>query len=260
MKQKYKVPNMKEILKPRWSHKPGFGMKEEYVLHKREAFEQSSTPKDPNLLKKLGMKKGERVLAIAGYYASWASQIVRSGAKVDYSDISRSLVNWSHKKYGKLFGKYICSNYELIPKSEREYDWTFTYEACGGGSGLPIAYLRSLLNNKGGVMVLFIDEENPKRMGGKLKKYPRIVKTLSKTYNAEYKIQYIKIKGHRIGNPTIKFLQYMICTIKTNDKVREKAKSDLEAITSNKFSQENLRRITRFSKAISDKFLKEVKK
>lgn len=111
-----KIPNLKKILKPRWAHKPGFGMTEKYVLHKRESLQQSSAPEDSNLLKKLKIKRGDKVLAIAGYYASWASEIARLGAKVDYSDISRSIVNWTKKKYGKLFRKYICSNYELIPK------------------------------------------------------------------------------------------------------------------------------------------------
>ena len=44
-----KIPNLKEILKPRWAHKPGFGMTEKYVLHKRKSFQQSSAPEDPAL-------------------------------------------------------------------------------------------------------------------------------------------------------------------------------------------------------------------
>lgn len=253
----YKIPNMKEILKPRWAHKPGFGMKEKFVLHKRESFQQSTAPEDPNLLKKLGIKKGEKVLAIAGYYASWASELAKLGAKVDYSDISKSLINWSKKKYNKLFRKYICGNYELIPQKFNEYDWTFTFEACGGGSGLPIAYLRSLLNRKGGILVYHLRYGTAKRkMGSKPKRYPLIVKTLSQIYNTNYKIKEIRVKSHRFEKPT-KMIAHRVHIIKTNKKARELAQKDIQALSSNKFSEENLERLNRLSKIISDEYLKE---
>ncbi len=257
--KKEKIPDLKEILKPRWEHKPGFGMSEKFVLHKRESFQQSTAPEDPNLLKKLGIKKGEHVLAIASYYASWASALARLGAKVDYSDISKSLVNWSKKRYNKLFRKYICSDYALIPKKQEEYDWTFTFEACGGGSGLPIAYLRALLNKEGGILVYNLRYgKEKKKMGSKPKTYPLIVKTLAKIYSAKYKIKEIKVKSHRFKKPT-EMLAHRIHIIKTNKKARKLAQQDLEALSSNKFSRENLERLNQFSKAISDEYLKEVK-
>ncbi|MBU0957300.1 MAG: hypothetical protein KKF56_00670 [Nanoarchaeota archaeon] len=253
----YKTPNMEKILKPRWEHKPGFGMSEKFVLHHRPSFQQSTVPEDPNLLKELGIKKGDEVLAIASYYASWASALAKLGAKVDYSDISKSLVNWSRKKYGKLFQKYICSNYELIPKKLEEYDWTFTFEACGGGSGLPIAYLRSLLNKKGGILVYHLRYgKAKKKMGSKSKRYPLIVKTLSKIYGIKFKIKQIKIKSHRFEKPTT-MIAHKVHILKTNKKARELAQQDLNALFSNKFSQENLRRLDQLSKSISEEYLKE---
>ena len=256
----YKIPDMKEILKPRWAHEPGYGMNKSFVLHKRESLQQSSAPEDPKLLKKLGIKKGDKVLAIATYYASWASEIAKAGAKVDYSDISRSLVNWSKRKYGNLFKKYICSNYELIPKKPNEYDWTFTFEACGGGSGLPIAYLRSLLNKKGGILVYHLRYSTAKKkMGGKPKTYPLIVKTLAKIYSVNYKIKEIRIKSHRIGKPT-RMIKHRIHIIKTNEKARDLAQQDLKALSSNKFSKENLERLTKLCKVIDDEFVKKVKR
>ena len=253
----YKIPNMREILKPRWEHKPGFGMNEQFVLHKQESFQQSTAPEDSNLLKKLGIKKQDKILAIAGYYASWASELAKLGAKVDYSDISKSLVTWSKKKYGKLFKKYICSGYELIPKNPKEYDWTFTFEACGGGSGLPIAYLRSLLNKKGGILVYHIRYGKAKeKMGSKPKRYPLIVKTLSKVYGAKYEIKQIKIKSHRFQKPT-KMITHKIHIIKTNNKARKLAWQDLKSLSSNKFSLENLNRLNQLSKAVSEEYLKE---
>ncbi len=253
----YQIPNLKEILKPRWAHKPGKGMSEKFVLHDRPSFQQSTVPEDPELLKKIGIKKGEKVLSIAASYASWASEIAKLGAEVDYSDISKSLVNWSKNKYGNLFRKYICSNYELIPKKVEEYDWTFTFEACGGGSGLPIAYLRSLLNKKGGILVYHLRHgTSKKKMGGKPKTYPLIVKTLSQVYGAECKIKQIKIKSHRFEKPTM-MIDHKIHIIKTNKKARRLAKQDLDALNSNRYSKVSLERLDKFSKTISNDYLKE---
>ena len=95
-------------------------------------------------------------------------------------------------------------------------------------------------------------------MGGKLQKYPRIVKTLSKVYSVDAKIQNVKIRGHRIWKES-RMLPYLICSLKTNAKARELAKKDLEALTSNKFSEDNLKRLSKFSKAIDDPYLKKVR-
>ena len=255
---KIKIPNLKEILKPRWEHKPGFGMNKEFVLHKRESFQQSSAPEDPGLLKKLGIKKGEKVLAVAGYYASWASELAKLGAKVDYSDISSSMVRWSKKRYGKLFRKYIHRNYELIPKKTEEYDWTFTFEACGGGSGLPIAYLRSLLNKKGGILVYHMRYGKAReKMGSKPKNYPLIVKTLAKIYSTGYKINGIRIKSHRFEQPTRMNL-HKIHTIMTNDEARKMAQEDLITLKSGKGSKESIMRLNKLSNILDEKFNKEI--
>ena len=253
----FKIPNLKEILKPRWAHKPGFGMSKRFALHKRESFQQSTAPEDKILLKKLGIKKGEKILAVAGYYASWASELARLGANVNYSDISKQMVKWSKKKYGKLFKKYICNNYELIPKKQNEYDWTFTFEACGGGSGLPIAYLRSLLNKKGGILVYSIRTGKSKvNMGNKPRTYPQIVKTLSKIYNIKFNVKEVTIRSHRFAKPTM-MIKHRIHIIKTNEKARELAKSDLLALTKNKFSKNNLERLNALAEILEDDYVKE---
>lgn len=255
----YKIPKIKEILKPRWSHKPGFGMKKAYVLTKRKVLEQGTTPEDPKLLKKLGIKENERVLAIAGYYASWASELAKAGTKVDYSDISRSMVNWSKKKYGNLFEKYLCKNYELIPENLEEYDWTFTFEACGGGSGLPLAYLRSLLNKKGGILIYQKRYgKDKKSSGGKPRTYPLIVKTLSRIYGVKYKIKEIKFKAHGMYTPTA-IMAHQVHIIRTNKKARQLVQQDLDALFNNRFSKENLKRLSKISKILYPKYVKEVK-
>ncbi|HTY44031.1 MAG TPA: hypothetical protein VMC80_02215 [Patescibacteria group bacterium] len=261
---KIKVPDLKKISKSEEPHKPGYGIctytKEFY---KQSILEQGSTPEDKELLKKLGIKKNEKILAIAGYYASWASFIKKLGAIVDYSDISPSMVRWAKDKYKKLFRKYITSNYELIPKREKEYDWTFTFEACGGKKGLCIAYLRSLLNNKGGILVLLIRKETPEKMGSKLKQYPLIVKTLAKIYGCKYSVQIKKIKGHVKGKES-SILEHQISKLTTNDKARELAKEDLETLGSIQDKRKiknlnSLKRLNKLTKIIDKRLIREVK-
>jgi len=121
---------------------------------------------------------------IAGYYGTWASKIAEAGAEVYYSDISRPMVRYARKKYGCLFRDYICSNYEFMPKHAREYDWTFTFEACGGSQGLPIAYMRSLMNNKGGIIVLFWNEKEPERMGESQRLTPELQQSFQQSMDA----------------------------------------------------------------------------
>jgi hypothetical protein len=227
---KITIPNIKYILRPRWAHKPGYWMSKVYVLKKQKKLGQGTTPDIGGIIKNIGLKKGERVLAIAGYYADWASVIAKAGAKVDYSDISRTMVNYTKKKYGKLFNKYICSNYELIPRYLNEYDWTFTYEACGGGSGLPIAYLRSLMNKKGGILVLFFNKAHEKKMGTKPKNYSKIVHGLAKIYNVKYSIKKINLYGKRKIKRKSGILPFIIYTLRTNSSARTIVKQDLEVL------------------------------
>jgi hypothetical protein len=221
--------DLKKILTSKWAHKPGYGWfarRGGFSKQKAEDWEQATFPEDLKLLQKLGMKKGEKILAIAGYYASWASQIAKAGTKVDYSDIAQSMVNYSKKQYGNLFGKYICSYYELIPKKAKEYDWTFTFEACGAGKGLTLAYLRSLLNNKGGMLVIYNRKmfTRPKRI-----RYPRIVSKLAEIYGADWSTRKVNFKGHSKVTP-MKVLPHLVYTIETNDSARKKVELDLRVL------------------------------
>jgi hypothetical protein len=229
MSKTYHIPNLKKIVRMANSHKAGFGI-DTYTgkFHKQEILEQGSTPEDPKLLTKLGIKKRQRILAIAGYYASWASQLAKQEAKVDYSDVSQSMVNWSRRKYGKLFSKYLCSPYESIPKNQGEYNWTFTFEACGGKQGLPIAYLRSLLNKDGGILVMAWRKEKAK-MGSKPKQYPLIVRTIGQIYGAHALVEDINFRGHIKGQPTTA-IRHGVYKILTNNSARKEATLDLRVL------------------------------
>jgi len=265
-KKNVKIPDLNKILKPIWSHKVGYKVNAS-GWHKMKVFKQATNPIDSKILIKLGIKKKEKVLAIAGYYGNWASELNKRGAKVTYSDISKPMVDYVRKKVKPKFEEYICSNYELIPKKPKEYDWTFTFESCGGAQGLPIAYLRSLINDKGGILVLYWNTKNRKAMGGKPKRYPLIVKTLAKTYGATYKIKDINFRAYSGGTKITTFL-HKVYFLKTNSSAGRKAQFDLQFLDElknkrkikldNKEIKDSLRRLNSVANIIDEKFTKQI--
>jgi len=234
-----KIPDFEKILKPIWSHKAGYGWSAELNdWRKQKIKEQATTPEDLLLLKKLGVKKKEKVLAIAGYYASWASKIKDAGADVTYSDISASMVNFAKKEVKTRFSKYIHSNYELIPKRKDEYDWTFTFEACGGEQGLGIAALRSLLNRKGCIFVYYMRIGKQKiSTGSKSRTYPRIIRTIAQIYGAKYKIKKINFRAHRKSHAP-RVMPHMVFFLFTNQQAKKDAELDLKVLEYTKNKKE----------------------
>ncbi|MFQ5531795.1 MAG: hypothetical protein ACE5ES_04230 [Candidatus Nanoarchaeia archaeon] len=261
---KYTIPNLKKILIPRWAHKPGYGVNAK-GFHKQDIWRQGTIPEDKKLLQKLGIKKGDKVLAIASYYGDWAKELKKAGAKVDYSDVSKSMVNYVKKQKDRKFNRYIHSGYESIPKKPLEYDWTFTYEACGGGQGLPIAYLRSLLNNKGGILVLHYNLKNPEAMGGKLDRYKMIVKNLAKAYGSKASVIRKKIVAKGKTDKLTLNKIYIIHKITTNNPARKKAEIDIKVLwdTKNKRVidkkyEDSIKRLSILAKANGDKVVRKV--
>lgn len=275
---KIKIPNFSRIIKPNWSHKAGYGISSEKGnFIKQKVKSQGTIPSDKKLLGKLNINKKDKILAIATYYGDWVSAFKNFGAEVDYSDISRSMVNYVIKNVKTKFRKYICLGYEYLPKKSNEYDWTFTYEACGGEQGLPIAYLRSLLNNKGGILVLFINIEKLESMGGKLRTYPNIVKILAKIYSAKNVIKIVKIRARKKNENIYKNYNFLVCWIKTNNSARKEAEKDTKILDSIKdkkvisLGEESrklniskkdllgsLNRISQLTKLVKKEFIKEI--
>lgn len=165
----------------------------------------------------------------------------------------------------------------MIPKKSKDYDWTFTYEACGGKQGLPLAYLRSLLNNKGGILTVFLNPKNPKSIGGKLKTYPNIVNTLAKVYNSRSIVKKIKINACRRIDDNFVTHPFLVAWIMTNENARTKAELDIKVLShlKNKKSfnidresknfnitkreiNDSFRRLERISQLFEEEFIKEI--
>jgi hypothetical protein len=228
-------------------------------------------PTDKKLLNKIGLKRNDKILVIAGYYGDWAKALAKAGVIVHYSDVSVSLLNWCKKNLKeKNIKKYILSDYALIPSKKLEYDWTFSFEPIGANQGLPIAMLRSLLNRKGGKLVVYprIVEEEFNRHLKSSRKLTRIIRNLSKIYKARYQISKKLIRGKaQKGEELVK--KHVIVTMFTNDSARKKAEIDLKVLDlikkrklkSSEISKEiiqSLKRIDKLTKVIDKSFVKKV--
>jgi len=249
------IPDINTLSRKAEAWEVGF-MKENDKWKPHKDRENTTIPTDKKLLEKLGIKKHDKVLSIATYYGSWANAISNAGAIVDYSDVSKSITAWA-KKHLKGFRKFICSNYIYLPKKKLEYDWTFTFEALGGRHGLPIAYLRSLLNKKGGILVSFPRfDKLDKPIGGKEKSYPHIVRTLAKVYGAKAVVKNIFISADRKNKPVT--TKHKLCQIITNEKARKLAEKDIRGLFSRKLQTDSKRRLSKIAAIMMPEFVKEV--
>jgi protein-L-isoaspartate O-methyltransferase len=268
---KFCVPDIDKIIaKPEARFFKGYYSKEGKFI-KKMIKTQATLPNDKKLLNKVGLKRNEKVLVIAGYYGDWAKALAKAGVIVCYSDVSKNLVNYAKKSLKERnIKEYICSDYSLIPSKALKYDWSFSFEPIGANQGLPIAMLRSLLNKKGGKLVVYprIVEEEFNRHLKSSRKLTRIIKRLSKTYKTRYEISKRLIIGKaQKGEKLAK--KHVIVTIFTNDSARKKAEIDLKVLDlirkrklkSSEISKEiiqSLKRIDKLTKVIDKNFVKKV--
>ena len=249
-------------------------------FHEKQIKTQATLPTDKNLLKKIGLRKNEKVLFIAGYYGNWAKALAKAEVMVCYSDVSRNLVNYAKKSLReKNIREYVCSDYTLIPSKSLEYDWTLSFEPIGTKQGLPIAMLRSLLNRKGGKLIVYprvIEEIDSSKHYKSSRPLTKIAKILCKVYKADYEItkKIIEGKGQKGGELKKK---HVILTIFTNNLTRKKAEFDLKLLsfiknkkiirisdlcnnfnTSEKKIIQSFRRIEKITKVLDRKFIKRI--
>ena len=124
---------------------------------------QRTTPKDKDLLKKLSINEGDKILVFAGYYGDWAAALADAGCEVTYSDISKELTEYCKSKFNNKIKNYIVSDYSSINLSEGQYDFTFSFEPISDGAGsLLLGIIRSLVNKKGVILIHYPRKNKPK--------------------------------------------------------------------------------------------------
>jgi hypothetical protein len=249
----YLVPDIRKILRDAeaWrvsAVKTSVGSRR--VWKKKINKSQHTISNDRDLLRKLGIDKGDRVLFIAGYYGDWANSIAKAGAKTTYSELSKNLVDYARRKFGgnKNIEKFISANYVDVPKKEGEFDWTVTFESIGINTGLPLAAVRSLRNRKGFKIIHYPRIKKP------LEKYSNY-REISRAYGARFERRSVFIKGTDQNLHPLR-RSHLVTTITTNDRARRMSKEDLSSLRSGRFSKESLRRLSMVSKIINKKYLR----
>src|SRR5262249_34338755 len=123
----------------------------------KSSLHQDAWPVDPNLLEKLGMKRGDRVFGFAGYLADWLVPLSQQGARLVYNDLDPVVVDWVRRHRSTEFRKEFeirVGDPFIDPRRTNQYEWSFSFEpwpVCWGE--LPFVIIRSMLNRKGFMMV-----------------------------------------------------------------------------------------------------------
>jgi hypothetical protein len=227
---------------------------------------QTSVPRDPQLIEKLGMKKGERVFVFAGSYGEWASELAKH-TKLFYTDLSKGMVE--RAKHMKGIKRAKVRDAAFAPQARRVYDWSFSFEPLSLKEGhYVLALVRSLLNNKG-AKIVFCMSPLPT---GPVQYFVKITEHVANLYGASVECKHIdvrckdRVRGH------------LVLTLATDEVARARAWHDLRlmkaldkmphATTSQlarklgitpKQVKESLSRLEALSRYVQQELLKEVK-
>ena len=139
--------------------------------------EQSSSPTDPRLHKKLGILPGERVHYFASYFGDWARALA-SKTNLRASDASKSMAQFVERKGKHIPFRAIAG--ESVPRRSGVYDWSVSFSPYPmvQGAGIELNALRGLMNNKG---VKIISDN-----GGSF--FPPLIKPIADIYGARLEI------------------------------------------------------------------------
>ena len=187
-----------------------------------KAYDRQRTDPDPkSLAAKVGLKRGDEVLVVAGHRATWALALAKAGVKVTYSDVSQELTR--HVKKTVLHRNivdYVCTSYALHPAFPNQYDWTFTFEAVGPK---PFVLLLSLLNRCGGKYVIWDKGDHARR---KLTDLSATVSLCKRLYKVAGTIDVAEIPcTDRLGRS--KPRRHDVITVRTTDKARQRMHLDI---------------------------------
>ena len=188
------------------------------ALHKES---QSIVPLPRSLQNKLSIQKGEKVFVFAAYTGEWAKALADLGAKVYYSDLSPSALKEAKKRHSGAFEKAMQRNAIFFPLEKKKYDWSFSFEPIPlQGSGLALASIRALLNNKGLMLVY-----GP---GAEVFYLKKTLRAIAITYKASFKLEKFEIEAKRQGK--IEKTKIFVFKLLTNENARKRALQDLKLL------------------------------
>ena len=176
---------------------------------------QGMVPSDPKLAQKIGIKSGANVLCFAGCHGDWA-RALSTQCKVRYTDISKQMTKSAALKKG-MVRSFVSRPAELLVRRPKVYDWTFSFEPYPLESTLSLVFVRSLLNNKGCIVV---------ERGSTSKKFFSSAEEIASLYGASAKKESNTIRAK--DRSLLKNEKISVITLRTNDVARGKAMFDLK--------------------------------
>ncbi len=140
---------------------------------------QDFSPTSFRISKRMGIKKGEKVLVFAGYFGDWAKYLMPL-AKITFTDLSRDYTERFSRTVSGAKTKTIPA--EIIPVRAKKYNWSFSFEPFPlvEQGGLTYALSRSMLNKNGSKIVF----SNQNLARNDLLK--RVSQKVAKIYDAEF--------------------------------------------------------------------------
>lgn len=205
----------------------GFG--ENYFGVERNAMKnhQKMIPKDPSLLKKLGLKKGARINYFASFYGDFARAIAKQ-TQLTATDASKGMKPFvQSRKYKIPFHAIPAQSY---PRIKNAYDWSFSFEPFPllHNGGLELTAMRGLLNRKG--LKIITSAHNSSIVVGEKEFFPKL-KKVAEVYGAELVQRKVKLLTSLTYGEKAQIAYVDLITLSTNNVAREKVHRDLMLIS-----------------------------
>jgi hypothetical protein len=201
---------------------------------------QSTTPIDPNLSNKLGLRKKDKILYFAGCYGDWAKAIAHQ-TELTYTDATKSVLEYAKERNKEGIKKFKLITAEMVPQRPMIYDWSVSYEPIPlvMKDTLKFSLTRSLLNKKGAKIIYspFFEIERSDAL--------KQIEKVSRIYSTQLDIKKINVNTnskHWTNTSTL----INIITLRTNPIARRKAFLDLRIL--NAVDREKSLTITQLSK------------
>ncbi|MDO8625687.1 MAG: class I SAM-dependent methyltransferase, partial [Candidatus Diapherotrites archaeon] len=174
---------------------------------------QGVIPADPNLAEKMGIKPGQKIIAVAGGAGDWTHALSKT-CKVTYTDISPRMAKYvATEKKGELNAMHAWPA-EAVIRRPNQYDWTFSFEPYPlqeTSKQLDHVLVRSLLNRYGGKIV----EQQHTTLDANLKR-------VAELYGASFESSVATIRVQPWNPDNVGVL-----TLHTNARARQRAWNDV---------------------------------
>jgi len=187
---------------------------------------QEFVPRDPKLMQKIGLKKGERIIFFAGCYGDWAAALSKS-CEVKYTDVSDEMLRAAKAKNPNAAKSFRVAAAETVPQRMKVFDWSFSFEPypLSMHRGINLSLMRSLLNRKGLLMVFspMVDARNEIRAF-----FERRTRKIAELYGAGFEKKSVVVHGE--GKKGFENRKSYVFVMRTNNVAREKVRTDLKVL------------------------------